>query len=73
MTTNRHGVTTFKFRTMSGCELVVGTTHEYGGTLDLMTDVPDLLRVVVAEPLGNLDNSSLSAAISMAHAVPNVW
>ena len=43
------------------------------GTLDLlMTDVPDLIRVAVVVPIGNSDNSSLSAVISMAQAVPNL-
>ena len=64
-TTNRHGVPAFDFATISGCDqLVVGPTHAGGGTLDLlMTDVPDLVRVVA--PIGNLDHSSLSAVISM--------
>ena len=44
-----------------------------GGTPDLpMTDVPDLVRVAVVAPIGNSDNSSLSAVISMAQAVPNL-
>ena len=57
-----------------GCDqLVVGPTHARGGTLDLlMTDVPDLVRVVVVAPKGNSDHSSLSAVISMAQAVPNL-
>ena len=37
-----------------------------------MTDVPDLVRVVVVAPIGNSDHSSLSAVISMAKAVPNL-
>ena len=55
----------------SGCDqLVVGTTHAHGGTLDLlMTDVPDLVRVAVVAPIGNSDHSSLSAVISMDQAV----
>ena len=44
VTTNRHVVAAFDFRTVSGCEqLVVGKTH--GHVVDtylLMTDVPDL-------------------------------
>ena len=49
--------------------MVVGPTHVRGGTLDLlMTDVPDLVRVVVVEPIGNSDQSSQS----MAQAIPNV-
>ena len=56
-----------------GCTpLVVGPTHARGGTLDLlMTDVPNLLRAAVVAPIGNSDNSSLRAVISMAQAVPN--
>ena len=73
-TTNRHVVAAFDFATVSGCDqLVVGPTHERGGTLDLlMTDVPDLIRVAVVAPIGNSDHSSLSAVISMAQAVPNL-
>ena len=39
-TTNRHGVATLDFGTVSGCDqLVTGPTHACGGTLDLlMTD-----------------------------------
>ena len=53
--------------------MVVGPTHARGGTLDLlMTDVPDLVRVAVAAPIGNSDYSSLSAVISTAQVVPNL-
>ena len=70
-TTNGHGVEAFDFATVSGCDqLVVGISHAHGGTLDLlMTYVPDLVRVSVVAPIGNSDHSSLSAVISMAHAV----
>ena len=73
-TTNRHGVAAFEFATVSGCDqLVVGPTHARGGTLDLLkTDVPALVRIAVAAPIGNSDHSSLSAVISMAQAVPNL-
>ena len=65
-TTNRHGVAAFDFATVSGCDqLVVGPTHARGGTLDLMTDVPDLVWVAVVAPIGNSDHSSLSAVISI--------
>ena len=48
-TTNRHGVATVDFTTVSGCDqLVVGPTHARGVTLDLlMTDVSDLVRVLL--------------------------
>ena len=73
-TTNRHGVAALDFSTVSGCDqLVIGPTHACGGTLDLlMTDVPDLVRVAVVAPLGRLDHSPLSIAISMAQAIPNL-
>ena len=59
---------------MSGCDQqVIGPTHARGGTLDLlMTDVPDLVRVAVVAPLGSSDHASLSIAISMAQAIPNL-
>ena len=74
-TTNRHGVAAFNFATDSGCDqLVVGPTHARCGTLYLlMTDVPDLVQVAVVAPIGNSDHSSLSAVISMAQAVPNLY
>ena len=63
-TTNRHGVAAFDFAIVSGCDqLVVGPTQARGGTLDLMTDVLDLVRVAVVAPIGNSDHSSLSAVI----------
>ena len=73
-TTNRYGVVAFDFATVSGChQLIVSPTYERGGTLDLlMTDVPDVVRVAVVAPIGNLDHSSLSAVFSMAQAVPNL-
>ena len=52
-TTNRHGVVEFDFATVSGCDqLVVGPTHARGGTLDLMTDAPDIVWVSVVAPIG---------------------
>ena len=67
-TTNRHGVAAFDFTTVSGCDqLVVGPIHARGGTLDLlMTEVPDLVQVAVAAPIGNSDHYSLLVAILMA-------
>ena len=52
-TTNRLGVASFNFATVSVCDqLVVGPTHARGGTLHLlMTDVPGLVRVSVVEPM----------------------
>ena len=57
-----------------GCDqLVIGPTHARGGTLYLlMTYVPDLVRVAVVAPLGSSDRSSLSIAISVAQAIPNL-
>ena len=74
-TTNSHGVAAFDFATVSGYDqLVAGPTYARGGTLDLMiTDVPDLVRVAVVTPIGNSDQSSLSAVISIAQSVPNLY
>ena len=60
--------------TVSGCDqLVIGPTHAHGRTLELlMTDVPDLVWVAVVAPLGSSNHSSLSIAISMAQAIPNL-
>ena len=53
--------------------MVIHPTHARGGTLDLlMTDVHDLVCVAVVAPLGSSDHSSLSTAISMAQAIPNL-
>ena len=54
-TTIRHGVGAYDFVTVSGYDqLVVGPTHERGGTLDLlMTDVPNLVILAVVAPIGN--------------------
>ena len=73
-TTNRHGVASFDFATVSGCDqFVVGPTHARGGTLDLLiNDVPDLLRVAVVAQIGNSDNFFLLAVISMAQAVSSL-
>ena len=73
-TTNSDGVAAFDLATVSGCDqLVVGPTHARGGIVHrLMTDVPDLIRVAVVAPIGNSDDYSLSAVISMAQAVPNL-
>ena len=73
-TTNHYGVAAIDFATVSGCDqLVIGPTHARGGTFNLlMTDVPDLVRVTVVEPLGSPDHSLLSIAISMAQAILNL-
>ena len=57
-TTNRQGVAAFDFATVSGCDhLVVGPTYARGGTLDLMTDVPDLVWVAVVAPMAQAVSS----------------
>ena len=71
---NRHGVAALDFATVSGCDqLVIDPTHASGVTLDLlMTDVHDLVPVAVVAPLGGSVHSSISIAISMAQAIPNL-
>ena len=62
------------FSVVSSCDqLVIGPTHARGGTLDLrMTDVPDQVLVAIVAPLGSSGHSTLSVAISMAQAIPNL-
>ena len=76
-TTNRHRVAAFDFTTVSGCDqLVVGPTHARDGTLDLLMSDDgclDLLRAAVVAPIGNSDHSSLSAVISMAQVLTNLF
>ena len=73
-TTKAHGVAAFDFSTVCGSDqFFVGATSERGGTLDLLlTDVPVLVGIAVAAPIGKSDQSSLSALISIAQAVPNL-
>ena len=56
MTTNRHGVASFYFAKVTGCDqLVVVPTYAYGRILDLlMTDVHDIVltQVMVANHSG---------------------
>ena len=73
-TTNCHVAVALYFATISGCDqLVICPTHVREGSLDLlMMDVPDLVQGTVVASLGNSDQSSLSTAVSMAQAVPNL-
>ena len=54
-TPNQHGIVAIDFATVSGWDqLVVGSTQARGGTFDLlMTDVPNLVQVVVVAHIGN--------------------
>ena len=66
--TNSHGVATFEFATLSGCDqLVDGPTHARGGILDLLMtdDVPDLIQVAVVDRKSTRLNSSHSAKSRM--------
>ena len=66
--TNCHGVAALDFATVSGCDQLV-----IGPTLDLlMTDIPDLVWAAIVASLGRSNHSSLSIAISMAQAIPNL-
>ena len=74
-TTNRHGVATFDFATVSGCDqLVVSPTHAHLGTLDLLTtDVLDLVWVSFVATRKEPLRSPLSLGSHlMAQAVPNL-
>ena len=67
-------IAAFQFATVSESDqLVVGPTHARGWTLDLLiTDVPHIVRVAVVAPIGNSENSCLSAVISMAQSVQSL-
>ena len=68
-TVYRHCVAAFNFETVSSCDqLVVGSIHVRGGTLNLlMTNVNYLVRVAVVAHICNSNHSSLSA-----QAVPDL-
>ena len=60
--TIRNAVAVFDFANVSGSDhLIVGPTDARSGTLYLLiTDVPDLVRVTVVEPIVYSDRPSLS-------------
>ena len=75
--TNRHGVASIEFATVFGCgQLVLGTTHARGATLDLlMTGVSNQVWVAVVAQMSNSDYSSLSAVETppTGPSAPNIW
>ena len=76
-TTNRHGVAAFDFPNWVwlrsvGCRPDPCTWWNTWPPA-MVTDVPDLVRVAVVAPTGNSYHSSLSAVISIAQAVPNLY
>ena len=71
--TNVHGVAAFDFASSAGClQIVNEPTHVAGGTLDLvLTDIPDLVTVVVGCPVGSSDHSALLIELSLDQSVPH--
>ena len=69
--TGRHGRDDLDFCNLSGCEqLVHGPTHIAGIRLDLvMTDVPDVVDVVVGTPLGTSDHCFVSCVLRVEKSV----
>ena len=63
--TDQHGFDAPDISNLSGCEqLVCGPTHIAGNRLDLvMTDVPDIVDVVVGTPLGTSDQCFVSCVL----------
>ena len=48
-----------------------GSTHIAGNRLDLvMTDVPDIVDVIVGTPLGTSDHCSVSCLLFVEQSVP---
>ena len=69
--TDRHGRDALDFCNLSGCEqLVSSPTHIAGNRLDLvMTDVPDIVDVVVGTPLGTSDHCFVSCVLRVEQSV----
>ena len=70
--TDRHCGDALEFRNLSGCEqLVRCLTHIAGDRLYLvMTDVPDIIDVLVANPLGTSDHCFVSCVLRVEQSVP---
>lgn len=62
----------FDFAKHPDCtQLVCGSTHYTGGTLDLVfTDVPDLCRVIVGGTVGRSDHSCIGITLELSVWVP---
>ena len=69
--TDRHGRDAHDFCNLSGCEqLVPGSTHIAGNRLDLvMTDVPDIVDVVVCIPFATSDHCFISCVLRVEQSV----
>ena len=70
--TDQHGRDAFDFCNLSGCEQLVSClTHIAGNRLDLvMTDVPDMVDVVVGTPLCTSDQCFVSSVFCVEQSVP---
>ena len=71
--TDAHGYDALNFSNLSGCEqLVTQSTHLSGNCLDLLlTDVPAIVNVQTAAPVGTSDHSSLSFKVQTSFTVPD--
>ena len=70
--TERHGRDDLDFYNLLGCEqLVRGPTHIAGNRLDLvMTDVPDIVDVVVGTPLSTSDHCFVGCVLHVEQSAP---
>ena len=70
--TDRHGRDTLDFRNLLGSEkLVRCPIHIAGNGLDLvMTDIPDIVDVLVGTPLGTSDHCFVSCVLRVEQSVP---
>ena len=60
-TTNRHGVSGFDFVTVSGSDqLIVGSTHARGGTLDLLMTSDSDLKIHISDINYEIADSTVS-------------
>ena len=70
--TGVHCVATCDFVSLSGCtQLIRGSTHRAGGILDLvMSNVPDLCKVLVGCPIGRSDQSHVGIGLVLLLGSP---
>ena len=70
--TDRHGRDALDFCNLSGCgQFVRGATHITGNRLVLvMTDIPDIVDVVIGTPHGKLDHCYVSCVPRVDQSVP---
>ncbi len=70
--TDSHGRAALDFANVSGCsQLVAGPTHLADSRLDLvLTDKPDIVKVITMAPSGTSDYSAVSIQLDLGQNLP---